>query len=595
MSRAALSFAFAALSVGCNVPLAALEQATVNTCAAASDCGGAAACEGGKCVATSYDLGGLLLAVRPQADASFAVDMSYVVDLTAAHVALVSPGASGAPFDAGFDVQLPSPVSIQSGKVVVDPSISLPATCTLVGRSVPATLTFFRDPSFAGLPSESVVANAVAPDSTQPFAFDLALVADVYDIYIEPGQVVGCPTFPPYFLSSQTITAPTTGAAASALTWTLPPAGTLTGTITGLTDLSQWEVDVLEWTRGQIISAGTTLTPAPTGATVTAYVNWPDPSAPPPILRLRPVATPVDGVSTQVALARPTVFWTLQGAIFGGTDADPQVNFTVEDLAVDPAQVTGQIVGATYTVGVMSQLILQSQTLQGSNAGNASFATTAVTDPEGNFSVDLPPGTYWVRAIPLSDDTRSITDFTLQSPAGPSVSLQLQPRGTLVGTITTALGTSLGSTPVNATPSQQLPRSYLADTHTLGPVATRTASTTTDVLGRFSLALDVGSSDLVVQPDPLTNLPWLVRPQVTVMTASMLVVTAPAFLGGAVLAPDGTPIADAEIDAWYPVRDPTVAGGLTGTVIKIATTSTDQNGLYTLVLPSTIGPAGASL
>jgi len=593
VSRAALFLA--ALCAGCSVPLdAPLDQTTVNTCDAASDCGGGAACEAGKCVATSYDLGGLLLAVRPSADAIFAANTSYVVDPSPT-VTLVSPGAGGSPFLTGFDVKLPLPVSIQHGEVVLDGSIPLPQGCVLAHRSVPASLTFFRVPRFAGLPADIVSATtttAPAEDGSYPFDVDLVSDAsDTYDVYIAPLPVSGCPAFPPSFLASQAIT---TGGAVS---WTLPPAGTLTGTIAGLTDVTAWQVDVLEWTRGQVISTGTTLTldAAATGAVVTAQVAWSDPTKP-PILRLQPIAATAGGTSPDVALARPTVFWTLQGAVFSGTDVDPTVNFTVDDLPVDPATVTGQIVGGTVTAGVMAQLTVQSLTLQGTNAGNAAFSTTTTTDAQGNFTVHLPAGEYAVRAIPLSDDSRSITDFMLQSPMAASMPpLQLDPKGTLVGTITTTMGTSLGATPVDVTPSQQLARSYLADTHTLGPVATRVASITTDGIGRFSLSLDRGSSDLVVQPDPSTNLPWLIRPQVTVATASTLVVTAPAFLGGTLLAPDGTPVADAQIDAWFPVRDPSVAGGRTGTVIKIATTSTDQNGAYTLVLPSSVGPAGASL
>jgi hypothetical protein len=57
----------------------------------------------------------------------------------------------------------------------------------------------------------------------------------------------------------------------------------------------------------------------------------------------------------------------------------------------------------------------------------------------------------------------------------------------------------------------------------------------------------------------------------------------PAFLGGTLLDPEGMPIANAEIDAWFPLR-----GSLSGVAVKIATTSTDAAGAYTLVLPSSI-------
>ncbi len=588
MSRAVLLLA--ALSAGCSVPLdAPLDQTTVNTCEASTDCGGGATCAGGRCVATSYDLQGLLLAVHPGASAVYGANTAYVLDPGAAHVGLVSSG--GTPFVTRLDVTLPGPIAIQNGQVVLSSKFQLPAGCHLSSRSVPANIELFRVPRFAGLPAETVTASTAltpAADGTYPFDLDLVSSAgDLYDVYITPLPVAGCPTFPPTFMAGQPITQ------SGPLTWTLPPPGTLTGTIVGLTDVADWQVDVLESTRGEIISTGTTLTldARSTGALVNAQLGGSDTSQS-SILRLQPIAATPNGMSA-AALARPTVFWTLASAT--GTDADPKVDFTVADLVVDPVSVTGQIVGASVTEGVMSQLSIQSVALQGSNAENAAFATTATTDAQGNFTVGLPPGKYVVRAIPLSDATRSITDFTLTSP-GANAPMTLAPKGTLVGTITTTLGPSIGFTPVSINPSQQLPSSYLASTHLIGPVATRPTSTDTDGIGRFSLTLDRGSSDLVVKPDPLTNLPWLLRPQVTVATASTLMVTMPAFLSGTLVAPDGTtPLAGAEIDAWFPVRDPSMPSGLTGTVINIATTQTDENGAYLLVLPSSIGPAGASL
>ena len=52
---------------GCGVPLGPpLGEAPVNTCSTAGDCATGGTCDQGKCVATSYDLAGLLLQVRPQ-------------------------------------------------------------------------------------------------------------------------------------------------------------------------------------------------------------------------------------------------------------------------------------------------------------------------------------------------------------------------------------------------------------------------------------------------------------------------------------------------------------------------------------------------
>ncbi len=118
----------------------------------------------------------------------------------------------------------------------------------------------------------------------------------------------------------------------------------------------------------------------------------------------------------------------------------------------------------------------------------------------------------------------------------------------------------------------------------------RVESTVTDSLGGFSLLVDLGSADLTVQTDPATNLPWLVLPQLSpVAGAAPKRSSSPAPSSSAARCsnPQGMPVANAQINAWFPVPNP-VDPTLTGAVVKIATTSTDASGAYTLVLPSSI-------
>jgi hypothetical protein len=120
------------------------------------------------------------------------------------------------------------------------------------------------------------------------------------------------------------------------------------------------------------------------------------------------------------------------------------------------------------------------------------------------------------------------------------------------------------------------------------PPVPRSFTTTTDDHGSFLVSFDQeGTVDVTIRPDSSTNFPWSVFPQVSAVSAlpSIIALTNPAFLGGAVTDPHGTPIANATIDAWFPVRN---ASGLTGTVVKIGTTTTDANGKYTLVLPALV-------
>jgi protocatechuate 3,4-dioxygenase beta subunit len=87
-----------------------------------------------------------------------------------------------------------------------------------------------------------------------------------------------------------------------------------------------------------------------------------------------------------------------------------------------------------------------------------------------------------------------------------------------------------------------------------------------------------------------------VRPRVTVQPADRVVsfdqlkLPYPAVLSGAITDPNGAPVANADVDAWFAVRDPMAKNGLAGTVVQIAETTTDDQGRYTLILPASIAP-----
>jgi hypothetical protein len=321
---------------------------------------------------------------------------------------------------------------------------------------------------------------------------------------------------------------------------------------------------------------------------VSAQLGWEDKKAP-PILRL----TPADP-STQ-----PTLYWSLAGADY----PNPVADLSVTDLLIDPVEVSGTILGADGFTGVESTLSFQSETLFGEIAQNAAFSLEGQhTSKSGDFTVKLPPGNYLIRAFPVEDSALAVTDWELAWPSvDPNMppptcvcarTFTLQSKLAVGGTVIAASGVPLTNAPVSVTPSQSGARSYWADKHTLAPIASRVATTTTDDFGRFSLLVDPGTNDLSVQPDAHTNFPWLVKPRFSPPDdgkSTSFVVPAPAFLSGTVRAPDGTVIAHADVSAWLPVPDPTAKDGLTGTVVKIATASTDVNGVYTLVLPSSLG------
>jgi hypothetical protein len=589
--------------MGCDVPLTAPPgQGPVNTCQTTSDCAQGAACTQGICVATSFDLTGLLLEVRPRADATFGAGMSFLID-PSTQVPLEAQG--GQPFNYKFPVTLPNLVSIQGGEVrlvsIQGGEVRLALGTALdkgCSALIPAQLTFYRVPQFrgiglAGLPNNPV---RVTTSTTAPYKFNLDIVSGngvLYDVYIEPLPVPGCSmVVPPVYLPAQNIDENTT--------FTLPPIGTLEGVIYGLMNTSMWQVDVVEPDRGLPISAGTKLAHqlGASGATVTAQTS-PAQGNKAAILRLTPL-DPRQPDPKSIDTTRPTVFFSLpQGKVGFG-----MVAFAIGDLAANTVEVGGNVTGGPHGVHrVAAQLTIQSVTLSdGTISEDVAYSVPAVsTDTTGAFDVRLPPGIYTVRATPLADNGFSITDndSALTVPAGTSdctcaVPLHVDAKPTLAGTITTPTGQPLSTTTVGVNPSQMQTRRYLDDITKLASIAARVESTSTDGSGIFSLLVDVAVLDLVVQPDPSTNFPWLVAPGIsaplcpTSLTSSPLLcpmpVTSPAILGGTVSDQNGNSVADAEIDAWLPVRDPKNPG----TVVKIATTSTDANGTYRLVLPSSL-------
>jgi len=567
---------------GCGVPFGAPLAETTNTCSATSDCASTgAACVQGACVATSYDLTGLQIEVRPATGATFGANTSFIVDPAKAGVHLASGGRDAVPFLASMTVPLPPIISIHQGKILFDPSTQ----CAAAAQGVAANITLYRSAPFDGFAFSPI--NVSTTMGTAP-TFDVDLVPDVYDIYVVPQPIPGCAgsPYPPVYMRNVLIDAP------GAIVWTLPAFGTFNATIAELASPSEWNADVVEPNHGLTISSRSQLGTDPndpTATTMTASIAWADPSLQ-PILRLQPKNPERSGSPL------PSLYWDV-GPVFSGTMSNAMVNFTAAGLAVHGVNVEGVILGADGTTFEPAQLSFQSTELLGTNAHNAAFSAASVlTDPAkpGRFSIALPPGNYTFQAVPTSDAALSVTNFTLDWPSGSGgdcvcgLSRKLARRAKLSGSVLTPTGQPLAGAFVRVAPSATTTRSYLADTHMLDET-TRDVSTTSDAAGDFDFLVDLGHSDLTVQPDPSTKMPWLVHPRLGVSHGSLsktFTLTTPAFLSGTVLDPSGMPVVDAVINAWLPVR--ATDGNRPGTAVQIATASTDSTGAFSLVLPSSL-------
>lgn len=582
MKRARVLATAALLTAGCSLALNTEQPfGPANTCGGSTACSDGAECVDGRCVATSYDLEGLIVEVRPHANATFGSTTSYFFDPAQTDIALRAENAS--PFVARMSPTLPASIAVREGRVRVHEKTPLGAGCMLgEDRRIPAKVTFYRVAPFTGLPVAPVTATTNAERQ-----LDVDLVPDTYDVYIEPQKVEGCNEelpFPPVYFPAQPIT--TDGA----LTWDLPVVGTLTGTIAdfGAFVPEGWKLDLLEPDRGLPVSANAKIWKPPNVDTyaIEAQIAWPDNGT--PIVRLAPPATAADEI------AQPTAYWTLLGSVFTGSTTDPNVNFTVAELFGPPTKVDGHVYGSDGFTGVRATLSIQSASLRGPDANNAAFAVEGIeTDEHGGFAFHLPPGKYTVRVTPIDSGLRitDIQDFEVP----PMTSCYcghtwvLEPKLSLTGAVKTPRGERFAAATVSVAPAQLAARRYWESTHTLPPLTPRVSTTTTTDDGHFVLLVDWGSADVVLETPSQSGFPWVVRPRVTLdgaTGASSLVITNPAILSGNVRDPQGMPVADAEINAWLPVIDPNADEDDTITVVKIATTSTDANGNYTLLMPS---------
>ena len=305
MSRVAVTAALAGLAVGgCTIPLQApQETGPTNTCNATRPCAEGASCVQGQCVATTFDLTGLLLEVVPHANATFGANTSFVTPVT-----LPLKGSAAGAFVKTYDVALPQLVSIHDGVVQVNSETPLDSGCELDAlRTVPARVTFFPNALFAGLPSEPLTTSTVVgPTSSGHLAnvLHIALVPGSYDIYVEPQPVKGCNgdgAYPPVLLSTRVITA------GSVFSWEMPPLspappnlGSISGSITefGAYGTGLFKVDILEPTRGLVISPSVPLITEAGGYGFVAPNAWQGDT---PILRL----TPPEGATL------PTGYWQM--------------------------------------------------------------------------------------------------------------------------------------------------------------------------------------------------------------------------------------------------------------------------------------------
>jgi hypothetical protein len=227
----------------------------------------------------------------------------------------------------------------------------------------------------------------------------------------------------------------------------------------------------------------------------------------------------------------------------------------------------------------------------------AAYRRTVEVDETGLFTVELPPGKYRVYATPplLDDPSRSLSalETSWNVPADASFQagkvLELPPLTEVTGQ------TSLRGADVRIAAS---PQSILPFEEAFGAAAfvPRAVAGLVDQAGRFVVAADPGTFDVAIRPSESSRYAWSVRPGFTVEpgkprqelprlgTRTPSVVTGTAQLGDVKLtAALIRAYAYLDKDLVY-TGDPAEARS----VIQVAETRTDADGLFKLFVPDSI-------
>jgi hypothetical protein len=202
----------------------------------------------------------------------------------------------------------------------------------------------------------------------------------------------------------------------------------------------------------------------------------------------------------------------------------------------------------------------------------------------GRYSVVLPPGDYDVFIVPALGAAASatLTDLSVQwfanaPPIAEGKTLQAVAPATIAGIAKLANGSPLVGATVEARPSASLPGATPPIPRTHWP---RTWSALTDGTGAFTMAVDPGTYDVVVEPVGGTGFPWVTAVAKGVASGDTLafdpiVVPAPILIDMTLQAADTSPAAGAIVRAFTTPASATYA-------IELGTWQTDDDGRFVM-------------
>jgi hypothetical protein len=269
--------------------------------------------------------------------------------------------------------------------------------------------------------------------------------------------------------------------------------------------------------------------------------------------------------------------------------------------------VSGTVVAADGTPASATLLFFSDQLYDYATCGTPKPATTLHYEARvqtadrvpsggavGSYSVDLPQGYYGVVVDPGGSSVYAKTtneyEAIVPTPSVctgatlPSMSLDIDvtPTITVSGTFVTGDGRPLAAASVDFTPA-----AALAGRPTTNPIDQwpRPFTTTTDLSGGFSVAVDPGEYDITARPQDGTGLPWLVRPDHVIWSGikrlEPVAVPAPFFLSVTLHIPDPS-----NPSTEYPLSEAVVQAYAfsNGAALLIGDALTDEDGHFTMML-----------
>jgi hypothetical protein len=578
-------------AAGCSV--SALEGVgyvgPTNACTNA--CGTGATCVDGACVAakTSYPF---FLEITTPTTSHFAPGTTF------AHCIGEQSGGER-------NLDLPAPATVFA-------RIEAPAVTCTNGKPLGASLRLVRAGAIPGAAPGTFEVRG-APSDASPDGVSITVPPGTYDVYVAPTDECAVEQIPPYPLGTRTF-----GSGAQKLVVSyqaslpqfavdLVDENALPLTTNGVSDPSEArDLALIAKSTGQVVSTVAHTCHHESTATLTlAPVVARDPNDPLThdyTLRITPAKAACDAIT-------PTRVQPSYDVEFAGLSVDGGSSGTVAVQRASnatPVSAFGDVRAIVSSQAVGASVVLRSTSLvvpKNAKLGTPFFVANADADSSsGKYFIEAPAGTYHAVAVPDVKSPYAVwaADVTLERNKS-IATISVPPKAPVDGLVVAPDGASFKIGSVDALAVVDTSAGALPNRSQSSPFVLATDKGATDYTRNFSLALDRGVYDFVARIPDASGYPWLLLPLVDVpqpttsyprLVLGKLTVAPPVRLSGVVRDPNGDPVSHATVRARAVLlgtgakSDPSTCSFTNARAVSIAETQTDENGVYSLVVPA---------